>query len=239
MKTPAPLRRDTTLFTFTRWRENLTVDTEQIAARLQLHLAQPVGLGTAFGYWIVASLTTAALRLAQVAEWLFIMGPVLALLGVLSVALVTTPPPPLSESSILVESLVWLVRTSWATMVLAGGAMFSAIVALDLANPKTDDGAFSRTLHDTTHSFVWPIIGVAAAIALGSIPIKLWRVGGEARSASATRLVRWARIEGRAGESMRLILADLASMPASLIVCVFGPVAIYSIASIASPAGLR
>lgn len=217
---------------------NLTVDTEHIAARLQRHLAQPIGLGTAFGYWIVASLTTAALGLAQVAEWVFAMGPILALAGVLSVALVTEPPPPLSESSILGESLAWLLRASWATTVLAGGAIFSAIVALDLANPKTDDQAFARTLSDTMNSFVWPVIGIASAVALGSISIKLWRVGGDARRASAIRLLRWARIEGVASESLRRILTDLASMPASLIVCVSGPLAVYSIASMASPAGL-
>ncbi|HSX68922.1 hypothetical protein [Nocardioides sp.] len=174
-------------------------------------------------------------------DWLssgILFGGLLVAWGlVLAIAAATAPPPRLAEISILADRLNWLARATWASVVVAGSAVFSSVVAIELTksakSPELLNDAVGDVFLEAVGSLAGPVATVAAVLASSTVPVQLWRAGVGAREQAVARLLRPMREAGLPTSWLARLMMELSTLWVGLFVCYFGPPLLLAVALMA------
>lgn len=174
--------------------------------------------------WFTTSMLLGWLGADAAAEVVFVAGLIVPWAGILAISALIRPPKPLSDVSILMQRLVWMIRACWAAVVIVASAMVSAMVAIEIQDRRGETDAWNAVMHDGLSGVVGPVAYVAAVLASSTVPIQLWRVGPEHCAEGIRAILKIAATVGIPARWAHQLLTDLVSPTTAVIVCYLGPV---------------
>lgn len=147
-----------------------------------------------------------------------VAGGALSLLMV--VAAFAEPPPPLERRSILMQLAGWLVRSSWALVLLGAGAILGLGATEDYRTHQFDP------VYDDLRHVLGQMILVYAFVAAIAMSVQLIRIGQTGRDAAVSKALKMTF--GHFGAScpgqLERLLHQIASPGASIAVALYCPI---------------
>lgn len=142
--------------------------------------------------------------------------------AIFAVAWKVPPPRPLAETRLLARRLIWVARAGWATVVMAGSAIVSTLVALQVGANMDDPNVLTNVFNDLLGAMLVPVLIVAAFLASSTLPFQLRRTKSRDRRRAIESLVQ--PLEQRAWPTtwLKRFIGEVTTPVPAFTVCYFG-----------------